>query len=90
MAKNGYFATLRVLAYAAATTILGLIPCVGVLVGLYGLVLVTLGLASVQETSLGRAAAAVLAPLVLLCCCGIGVAILGAGFVAAMLQSHGQ
>ena len=90
VAKNGYFATLRVLAYAGATSIVGLLPCLGVVASLYSLVLVVLGLSSVQESSLGRAAAAVLAPLVLVCCCAAGVAILGAGVIAAMLQSHGQ
>lgn len=90
VAKHGYFATLRVLAYSASTHIISFVPCVGVLASLYYFVLVILGLASVQETSVGRASAAVLVPLLLLCCCGAGVALLGAGVVMALLQSHSQ
>jgi hypothetical protein len=88
VAKNGYYATLRVLAYAGATSIIGLIPCIGVLASFYYLVLVILGLSAVQESSLGRAAAAVLVPLALFCCCiGTVAALFGAAAVAA-LQHH--
>jgi hypothetical protein len=83
-AKNGYFATLRVVAYAAATNIFSPIPCIGILAGLYGGVLVVLGVSAVQETSLGRATAAVVAPAVVLCC---GVALLAVGS-GAMLHAR--
>lgn len=84
-AKNGFYATLRVVAYASATNIVGLIPCVGALAGLYGIVLVILGLSSVQETSLGRATGAVLLPVVLACCClATTAALFGAALAAAM------
>ena len=89
VAKNGYFATLRVLAYAASPGVFSFIPCVGHLASLYTLVLIILGLSSVQESSLGRASAAVLVPLLLVCCCAAVGVVLGAGAIAAML-SHGQ
>jgi hypothetical protein len=88
VAKNGYYATLRVLAYAGATSIIGLIPCIGILASLYYLVLVILGLSAVQESSLGRAAAAVLVPLALFCCCIAGGALLFGAAAVAALQSH--
>jgi hypothetical protein len=90
VSKHGYFATLRVLAYAASVSIFGSIPCIGSLAGLYTLVLIVLGLSSVQESSVGRASAAVLVPILLVCCCVAGAAVLGAGAIAAMLSSHGQ
>lgn len=90
-AKNGYFATLRVLAYSAAPTVFSGLPCISVLCGLYALVLSILGLSSVQETSLGRATAAVLAPLVLFCCClGAAVSLAGAGLLAALAHLPNQ
>jgi hypothetical protein len=82
--KNGFYATLRVLMYAGATHVFSPIPCVGFLAGLYGGVLLILGLASVQQTSLGRATAAVVAPFLL--CCGLVVAAFGLGMLA-MLHS---
>jgi hypothetical protein len=91
VAKNGYYATLRVVAYAGAVSIFTSIPCVGIMAILYYLVLATLGFASVQESSLGRAAAAVLAPFVLLCCCGTALATLfGAALLAAMGNFQGN
>jgi len=88
-AKNGYFATLRVLAYAAAPAIISGVPCIGLVGGLYVIVLAIFGISAVQETSLGRATAAVLGPVVFLCCCvGLGFSLLGAGLLAAF--SHMQ
>jgi hypothetical protein len=88
-AKHGYFATLRVLAYSAAPAVFSGLPCISVLCGLYVLVLSILGLSSVQETSLGRATAAVLGPILFFCCCvGLGFSLLGAGLLAAL--SHTQ
>lgn len=86
VAKNGYYATLRVWAYASVASVVAGIPCLGALAGLYGLVLVILGLSSVQEASLGRAAAAVLVPLLLVCCCGVAVAMAFGAAIAAVLS----
>jgi hypothetical protein len=90
-AKNGYYATFRVVAYATATNVIGMVPCLGVLAGMYGVVLTVLGIAAVQETTLGRAAAAVLLPLVVLfCCICAGLAFLGAGLAAMLGQFQTQ
>ncbi len=86
-AKNGFYATLRVVAYASATNIIGLIPCLGLLAGLYSGVLLILGLASVQETTVGRATGAVVLPGLLVCCCvAAGAAVFGAALYAALGQ----
>ena len=90
-AKHGYFATLRVLAYSAAPTVFSGLPCISVLCGFYVLVLSILGLSSVQETSLGRATAAVLGPIVLFCCCvGGAISLAGAGLLAALAHLPNQ
>jgi hypothetical protein len=85
VAKHGYYATFRVVAYSSATNVFSLFPCVGFLAGLYGVVLIILGLASVQESTLGRAAAAVLVPLLLVICCACGAALLLGAGVASFL-----
>jgi hypothetical protein len=91
VSKNGYYATFRVAAYASATNIVGMLPCLGFLAAIYGLVLTILGLASVQETTLGRAAAAVLAPVFLLFCCVCGAIVLaGAGLASILGQLQTQ
>jgi hypothetical protein len=89
--KNGYYATFRVLAYASATNVLGTLPCIGFIAGIYGMVLVIFGLASVQETTLGRAAAAVLVPVLLVFCCICGaIGLVGAGLASMLTQFQSQ
>ncbi len=84
VAKHGYFATFRVVGYASAPIIISGLPCVGLLGFLYFLVLTVLGLSAVQQGSLGRATAAVLAPFLLLCCClGATISLAGAALLAA-------
>jgi hypothetical protein len=63
--------TFRVVAYASGSTLpLAIIPiCGGFIGGIWGLVCTIIGLAQAQETSIGKAAGAVLIPLVI--CCGI-------------------
>ena len=65
---------LRVEAYAVGTVgLFSLIPvCGGLIGGIWGLVVVIIGLAEAHEISRGTAAAAVLIPWAL-CCLGIGV-----------------
>ena len=85
--KNGFYATLRVVAYSCAPLVLGSIPCLGLLAWLYASVLLILGLSSVQETTVGRATAAVILPDVVVCCCtAVGVALFGAALFAAFGQ----
>jgi hypothetical protein len=66
-----YETTFRVCAYALGSALpLNLIPfCGGIVGGLWALVCTVIGLAQAQETTIGKAAAAVLVPFVL--CCGV-------------------
>ena len=84
-AKNGYGATVRAFAYAAGPNLLGIIPCFGILAGIYGLVLAIFGISSLQETSTGKAAGIVLLPIaVMICCCGILFSLFFAAIAAAL------
>ncbi|HEX4621349.1 MAG TPA: hypothetical protein VH208_07265 [Myxococcaceae bacterium] len=80
--KNGFGATVRALAYASVPNVFAGIPYVGGLCGLYVIVLEVWALYKIQETTLARALIAVLAPLVLLCCCIVGVGIAAVAMVA--------
>jgi hypothetical protein len=67
---RGFEGTFRVLAYAAATNLIQIVPlCGGFVGGVYGIVLAIIGLSEVHGDSKGKTAAAVLLPLVLCCCC---------------------
>lgn len=87
VAKNGFNATVRVVGYSQSpyifswlTVVIGLVPLVGsqmtTLVSLaltiYWMVLLIWGLARVQDSTTGRAVAAILVPVGLLCCCCVG------------------
>jgi hypothetical protein len=89
-AKQGFEATLRVVCYSAAGTLLLLIPLCGqYAAGIYVLVLVIIGVSRAHGIGGGRATAGVLLPLALfLClCCAAAIAIgLMAGFSAASLH----
>lgn len=65
--------TFRVVAYSVGSTApFALIPgCGGIIGGIWGLICTIIGLAQAQETTTGKAAAAVLVPIVV--CCGLGV-----------------
>lgn len=68
---GGYTATLRAHVLGLAPFILGLLPICGFMVmGLWSLVLRCLTLMHLQRVSAGKAVAAVLAPLLVLCGCG--------------------
>jgi hypothetical protein len=77
-AKNGYWATFRAMAYSCSPYAFA-ISCLGVISGIYSLVLTILGLARMQETTQGKAAAVTLTPFVLTCCscCVLGVVMFG-------------
>jgi hypothetical protein len=85
VAKNGFTATVRVMTYAQAPYLLGWVPCVGQIVApIYGLVLLIWGLSRAHDSSVGRAVAAILVPvLVLCCCCGAVFGVLMAGIAGA-------
>jgi hypothetical protein len=81
-AKNGFKATFRTLAYATGATVLGWIPCVGTIAAIYEYGLVVFGLSKLQDSTVGRALAAVLLPIGVACCCA-GCGALFVGFAAA-------
>ncbi|MGQ0504919.1 MAG: YIP1 family protein [Myxococcaceae bacterium] len=81
-AKNGFNATFRVVAYTQGTRLLEWIPCLGSIVALYQLWLIALGLSKSQDSTIGRAVAAVLLPVALIFVCGCGCAALA--FVAGV------
>jgi len=84
-ARRDFEATLRVVSFSQATSILFLVPFCGQLAaGLWTLVLYILGLAGAHEIGHGKAAAAVLLPIVLVCCCCAGLAFLFAGAIAGL------
>jgi hypothetical protein len=73
--KHGFSATFRALCYSCAPFFLGVLPFCGALVGgVWNLVLEVIGISTLQSTSIGHAIAAVLAPVILGCCCAFGLA----------------
>lgn len=88
--KHPYETTFRTMAYAFGSSLpISLIPLCGTVVGpIWGLIAAVMGLAETQETDSGKAAAAVLIPMVL--CCGLGfvsglfLLILGGAAVASL------
>lgn len=90
-ARYPWETTLRVLGYATGSTaVFQLIPLCGGLIALvWGLVVEVIGLTAAQEVPTGRAAAAVLVPLVLVCCCLALIGMFTAGFMAMMAQQMG-
>ena len=68
--------SIRAYGYASAfIQIGGLIPYLGILVQLAGLVVIGMGLARMHKTDTWRGICAVLTPVFLLCCCGLAAAI---------------
>ena len=85
---RGFEGTFRVVAYAAASNVIQIVPLCGSFVGrIYWIVLVIIGLSAVHGDSKGKAAAAVLLPLVLFCCCcAVGLGIMFGGIASALSQ----
>ncbi|MGQ9495107.1 MAG: YIP1 family protein [Thermoanaerobaculaceae bacterium] len=85
-AGKGLEATFRTLAYSHAAQLWQIIPLVGGLVGLvWWLAIVIPGLATVHRTTTGKAAAAVLTPILLGCVCLVALlAVAGLGIFAAL------
>lgn len=89
MSQNGYNATARAYGYAAAPSIFAWVPYVGAFAStIYSLVLYVWGLARMQRASYGRAAVAVLGPVVLLFCCCCGLLAFVAMSAAAAIGRH--
>lgn len=88
-ATAGFLTTCRVICYAGTTNLLSLVPVCGGLVGaIWGLVLEIIGLSVAHKTSYGKAALAVLLPLLLCCACVVvGAVFMGAG-IMSLLKSQ--
>lgn len=78
--NRGYFATFRASAYSGTANVAYLIPVCGSLIAfVWHIVLAVIGVATLHDTSTGKAALAVLLPMVLLCICLlVGVFVMGA------------
>lgn len=75
--------SIRAYGYASAFIQIGsLIPWLGFLIQLAGMVVIGMGLARMHKTDTWRGICAVLTPLFLLCCCGILAAISIPAFIA--------
>jgi len=86
-ARRGFEATLRVMCYSEAASIINVIPfCGGFVSGIYFVVVAIIGLSEAHGIGKGTAAAAVLLPLVLLCCCCGGLAVVALGGLASVLS----
>jgi hypothetical protein len=84
-ARQDFEATLRVVAFSQAASVLLLVPFCGQMVsGVWTVVLYVLGLAEAHQIGHGKAAAAVLLPVVLCCCCVALLAFLFAGTIAGL------
>jgi len=87
-ATSGFAATVRVVCYGSTVQILNVVPfCGGLIAAIWAIVLQIIGLAVVHRTSQGKAALAVLLPLLLCCACGV-LAALGLGVGIAGLVSR--
>lgn len=81
----GVSQSIRAYAYASAfLQIAALIPYLGVLLQMAGMVVIGIGLARMHRTDTWRGVCAVLTPIFLLCCCGILAAIAIPLFIASM------
>jgi len=69
-AKQAFEATLRVVSYGHAASVVMLLPfCGGLVAALWWLVIGIIGLSEAHGIGRGSAAVAILAPIVLACCC---------------------
>lgn len=71
--QNRFSTTMRCLCYSIAPNVLAGIPVVGSFVAIYTLVLEVWSLREAHRLTTGRAIIAVLWPVVLFCCCGMGM-----------------
>lgn len=83
--QNPFSTTLRCVCYANAPGVLAGIPVIGSLVGIYVVVLEVWSLREAHKLTTGRAVIAVLWPVVLFCCCGVGLAIVFGAAAASRL-----
>jgi hypothetical protein len=89
-ANSGFGATVRVMCYSTTAQLAQIVPlCGGIIGSVWAIVLEIIGLAQAHRTSQGKAALAVLLPLVLCCVCiAIVVAMFGAAIMAAVRNAQ--
>jgi len=82
----GFSATTRVVCYANCTAVLQIVPlCGGFAAAIWTIILEVIGLAIAHRTTQGKAAAAVLIPIVICCVCvALIFAVAGAAIMAAI------
>jgi hypothetical protein len=86
-ANSGFEATTRVCSYAQVSQLAQAVPfCGGILSLVWSLILLITGLATVHNTSRGKAALAVVLPVVI--CCGLTAALLFMGVLAGVASSR--
>ncbi len=89
-ARRDFEATVRVVSFSQASSVLLLVPFCGQPIAfVWTLVLYVIGLAAAHEIGHGKAAAAVLLPLLLLCCCclaGLALVAMGIAGVASQIR----
>jgi hypothetical protein len=86
-APHPYETTFRVICYTWSAGIFNLVPVCGVLIAaIWRIVVQIIGIREAQEVSTGRAAAAVLIPMVVACFCLVAVVLvaIGVGSLAAL------
>jgi hypothetical protein len=83
-AKNGFWATFRAVAYSYAPMLFAWVPCLNMLAAVYFVVQLILGVQALQQTTPGKAVAAVLLPTFILCCCCLALGMFGLGMAGAM------
>jgi hypothetical protein len=86
-ARHGFEATFRVVCFAQATYLFMLVPfCGSIVAPVWAIVLEIVGLSQTHQIGGGKAAAAVLLPLVIFCCCCVGLVLLFAGTLGALIS----
>jgi len=85
-ARYPFETTMRVVAYSmGATSVLQIVPvCGGLAAAIWAIVAYIIGLSQAHEITIGKAAAAVLLPIVLCCVLGVGLAIVAGLTMGAM------
>lgn len=79
-ANSGFGATVRVLCYASTVQVLQVLPlCGGFVAMVWGVVLQIIGLAIAHRTTKGKAAGAVLTPVLLCCVCAVLIVMVAFG-----------
>lgn len=89
-AKKSFETTFRVVCFSSgSTSLLSMIPfCGGMIAMVWNIVLEIIGLARAHEIDTGKAAMAVLLPIIVCCGGGILIAILGGASLFSLLSNH--